>query len=146
MPKVRTKPKKLVVCCDGTWNTAASATNIRKTFEFLSKELENSAKNNEGESEIVEGWTKLGERVILYYDTGVGTGKWSKWLGGLTGLGLSANIMQAYAFISKNYAPNDEIFAFLIIQNCHPAMTNRYDLGLACSAAHISRSVRVSSW
>ena len=34
----------------------------------------------------------------------------------------------------------------LIIHHPHPAMMARYGRGLACSAAHIRRSVMVSSW
>ena len=35
---------------------------------------------------------------------------------------------------------------FLIFHYPHPAMTTRYGRGFACSAAHVSRSVMVSSW
>ena len=35
---------------------------------------------------------------------------------------------------------------YLIIRNSHPAIMIRYGRGFACSPAHISRSVMVSSW
>ena len=32
--------KKLVVCCDGTWNTPRTETNIFRTYRFLRERLD----------------------------------------------------------------------------------------------------------
>ena len=35
--------RKLVVCCDGTWNTPRTQTNIFRTYHFLRERLGNPA-------------------------------------------------------------------------------------------------------
>lgn len=46
---------------------------------------------------------------IVYYQAGVGTGLglYDQILGGGTGMGLSENIREAYAFLCSNYSPED---------------------------------------
>jgi hypothetical protein len=89
----------LVVCLDGTWNDADSAapqTNIA----------------------ILSGLIDLGKvggiEQRLYYDAGVGTdgSLIDRLAGGLTGRGLSANVLGAYRFLSRNYRPGDNIYLF----------------------------------
>jgi hypothetical protein len=48
---------------------------------------------------------------IVYYQAGIGTGLgiYDQLLGGSTGLGLSENIREAYAFLGTNYAPHDPL-------------------------------------
>ncbi len=82
--------KRLIVCCDGTWNDPEDQTNIA----WL--------KNN-----IVED-----DEQLVYYDTGVGTHWYDEKAGGALGAGLSRNVRQAYRFIQKNYRPGDEIYCF----------------------------------
>jgi uncharacterized protein (DUF2235 family) len=54
-----------------------------------------------------------GGTQIVYYHPGVGTGNGLDHLiGGGTGVGLSRNVRDAYAFIINNYLPGDEIFIF----------------------------------
>src|SRR5262250_3134028 len=64
-------PKRLVVCCDGTWNTADQAiagepcpTNVTKLA--LSIAPEDSAR----------------DRQCVYYHSGAGTGRWERLRGG----------------------------------------------------------------
>lgn len=48
---------------------------------------------------------------IVYYQAGIGTGLglYDQLLGGGTGLGLSENIREAYAFLASNYSPQDPL-------------------------------------
>lgn len=95
--------KKLIICCDGTWqepenNLAGNTipTNVLKITRAI--QPENSVDKSP---------------QIVFYDAGVGTGnRLDKFLGGAFGVGLSANILQAYRFLATNYAPGDEIFCF----------------------------------
>ena len=98
--------KRLVVCCDGTWNEPdqkvdgkpadeTEPTNVLKTVRGLAPV---------GADGIVQ---------VVYYDTGVGTrGGTDKYVGGGLGAGLSENIQQAYRFIANNYHEGDQLFLF----------------------------------
>jgi uncharacterized protein (DUF2235 family) len=94
--------KRLVVCCDGTWNTADQAgpsgqpcpTNVAKLA------LSIAATGADGREQRV------------YYHPGVGTGRWDHIRGGAFGYGLSANVLDAYQFLVDNYEPDDELFFF----------------------------------
>jgi uncharacterized protein (DUF2235 family) len=96
--------RRLVLCCDGTWNRADQEdagkpcpTNVIKFAYRLAKKPKD----------------KNGQEVdqIIYYDQGVGTGDLEdKILGGATGAGLEQNIHDAYIFLIANYEPGDEIY------------------------------------
>jgi uncharacterized protein (DUF2235 family) len=88
--------KRLVMCCDGTWNTADQAcpTNVTKLALGLA---ERSADGRE-------------QRV--FYHRGVGTRRRDRLSGGAFGLGLSANVQATYRFVVENYEPGDELFLF----------------------------------
>jgi uncharacterized protein (DUF2235 family) len=94
--------KRLVVCCDGTWNRpdqqtkdgAPCPTNVIKLAYRVAKR----------DGEVLQ---------ILFYDQGVGTGNVvDRYLGGALGRGLSDNIFDAYRFLLANYEPGDEIYLF----------------------------------
>ena len=94
--------KKIVVCSDGTWNKPGIKdrgkpvkTNVQKIYEAI----------NTGTSQTPQ---------LKYYGQGVGTGftLGDMILGGSTGLGIDANIMNAYKFLMWNYEPGDEIYLF----------------------------------
>ncbi|HEX6993248.1 MAG TPA: DUF2235 domain-containing protein [Gammaproteobacteria bacterium] len=95
--------RNLIVCCDGTWNTADQRhdgvpvpTNVVRLFNAL-------ADTNPS-----------GTQQLKYYHPGVGTepGWWERALGGATGAGLDRNIMSAYHWLCRNYVANDRIFMF----------------------------------
>jgi uncharacterized protein (DUF2235 family) len=102
--------KRLIVCCDGTWQSARqeNLTNIAKIAMHAAHEDDS------------------GVRQIVYYDSGVGAtfdadddnllneiGDWlDKKLGGAIGDGLEEKIFDAYRFLAFNYSPGDEIFIF----------------------------------
>ena len=86
--------KKLVVCCDGTWNDDQDNTNVCKIRNAVAR--------------VDEG----GVEQRVFYDAGVGT-DWSNRLGGGTlGIGLSKNVRDAYEFLVRNHEDGDEIFGF----------------------------------
>jgi uncharacterized protein (DUF2235 family) len=91
-------PKRIIVCCDGTWNEpdqkdrgTISPTNVFKFYHAL------------------KGISEDGKEQKAYYDQGVGTGAW-RFFCGATGAGLSKNVRQAYSFIARTYDPGDEIY------------------------------------
>ncbi|MEU1276567.1 DUF2235 domain-containing protein [Streptomyces sp. NPDC005799] len=88
--------KRLVVCCDGTWNFAdqPSKTNVAKVA--LS---------------VVPG-SIAGKDQHVYYHSGVGTHRFERLSGGAFGVGLSHNVIDAYRFLVETYEPDDELFLF----------------------------------
>ncbi|ADH89388.1 Protein of unknown function DUF2235 [Ancylobacter novellus DSM 506] len=89
--------KRLILCLDGTWNTADGdeITNIVRLRDML------------------QPGTADGIEQRIYYDEGVGTlGGFDKYIGGGVGKGLDVNVRQAYRFLSQFYAPGDEIYIF----------------------------------
>ena len=96
-------PSRIVICCDGTWNSADQeavngqlcVTNVLKIACRLKKA------------------TTAGQLQIVYYDQGVGTGNaLDRIVGGAFGDGLEANIHDAYRFLIANYEPGDKIYIF----------------------------------
>ena len=90
---------KLIVCCDGTWNTpdqldqgVPAPTNVAR--------MSNAIVKNQAQK--------------VYYHPGVGTGNswWDKAIGGGTGTGLTRNILSAYQWLCRNYQPGDDIYLF----------------------------------
>ena len=93
--------KRLVICCDGTWNRpdTAHVTNIEKIARTI-------------ETDPVDG-DPPAQQLVLYL-SGVGTNGYQvdRMLGGALGVGLFENICHAYRFLALNYDPHDEIFVF----------------------------------
>lgn len=89
--------KRLVVCCDGTWNRRDAKsrwTNVAKTAAAVAR--------RDGDV-----------RQVVFYDEGVGTGGGlDRLVGGATGRGLEANVVDAYRFLVANHEPGDEVYAF----------------------------------
>ncbi len=95
--------KRLIVCCDGTWNTPdqeengiPAPTNVFKIFNAIA---EKDKKNNV---------------QLKYYHPGVGSegGVVESVLGGAIGAGISNNIRSAYHWLGCNYNEGDEIYLF----------------------------------
>ncbi|KAB8067431.1 hypothetical protein BDV29DRAFT_163377 [Aspergillus leporis] len=100
--------KRLIVCCDGTWQNSTGdsfkpPTNVTRISRAISRD-----------GVTLEKGKKKRISQIVYYQKGVGTGALlgDKLGGGAFGLGLSANVRAAYAFIADNYDDGDEIFFF----------------------------------
>ena len=104
---------KLVVCCDGTWNTPRTETNIFRTYRFLHERLGTPPELAQGNGVTTcAGRAADGTEVLLYYDRGVGTDWFSRIIGGAAGVGLSDNVRQAYQFLGHNFVPGSEIYIF----------------------------------
>jgi uncharacterized protein (DUF2235 family) len=90
--------RRLIVCCDGTWNTAEdeTVTNVRRFANAL-------ADRDEG-----------GHPQLTYYQPGVGTSGplLARLLGGGAGVGLSRNVLDGYHWLATRYEPGDRIALF----------------------------------
>lgn len=88
--------KRLVICCDGTWNRADQPrkTNVAKVALAVRRTSEE------------------GTEQRVYYHSGVGTKRWERLRGGAFGLGLSRNVLDAYRFIVESYEPGDQLYLF----------------------------------
>lgn len=91
------KMKRLIVCCDGTWQklTSPYPTNVVKI------------------AQAIKPIASDGTPQVLYYDEGVGTeDKADLLFGGAFGKGIDQNIQDAYRFLCLNYVDGDEIYLF----------------------------------
>jgi len=95
--------KRIVVCFDGTWNKPADEalpaddrveTNVCRFYKAVNDEAADGA------------------RQVKWYDEGVGTRWYDKYVGGAIGTGLEINIVQGYEFLAKEYEDGDEIYIF----------------------------------
>jgi uncharacterized protein (DUF2235 family) len=94
--------KKLVICCDGTWNRADQErdgvpcpTNVVKLAYRVAKRDPD------------------GIPQVIHYDHGVGTGNaLDRFSGGAFGRGLEENIHGAYRFLVANYEEGDRLYLF----------------------------------
>lgn len=94
--------KRLVVCCDGTWNTPdqeqndlPSPTNVVKLYNAVAPQAS-------------------GVEQQTYYHPGVGTEGpvGARTAGGAYGAGLGENIISAYAWLAVHYESGDHVFLF----------------------------------
>jgi uncharacterized protein (DUF2235 family) len=97
--------KRLIICCDGTWNwpdQKGSPTNVVKMVR------------------AIRSTDERGIPQVVFYDTGVGTGNaLDRLVGGMLGVGLSENVKQTYGFLVDNYQPDDELFFFGFSRGAH---------------------------
>jgi uncharacterized protein (DUF2235 family) len=94
-------PKRLVLCCDGTWNTADQSSDGRLCPTNVTKVAVGVADEDQ-----------LGVKQLVYYQQGVGTKPGERLRGGALGMGLSRNVQEAYRFVVDNYDRGDELFFF----------------------------------
>jgi hypothetical protein len=93
------QPRKLIVCCDGTWNRrdapGGAPTNVAKMARAL------------------RPYDDSGTSQLIYYHPGVGTGnRVDHFLGGAFGIGLSGNVQSEYAFLADNFQCQIFLFGF----------------------------------
>jgi uncharacterized protein (DUF2235 family) len=120
--------KRLVVCCDGTWNRpdqvsqgVAAPTNVAKIALALAE---------------ADG---AGNPQVLHYEAGVGTRRWEHLLGGAFGVGLSRNVQDCYRFLVDHYEPGDELY---FLGFSRGAFTARSAVGLVRNAGILRREER----
>ncbi|MGH8441409.1 MAG: DUF2235 domain-containing protein [Nevskiaceae bacterium] len=87
-------PRNLVVLFDGTWNKRRTGTNVIRLRDSIRTTGRDDAQQP------------------CFYDEGVGTKWWNRLSGGAFGRGLSENIQEGYAWLSRHHAPGDSIFVF----------------------------------
>ena len=93
--------KRIVICCDGTWNDEDSGGQVTNVVRMSRAVL---PLDERGPQPIHQ---------VVYYHPGVGTGNaLDRLIGGGVGAGLSRNVQECYAFIADNYVLGDEIFIF----------------------------------
>ena len=112
--------KRLVVCCDGTWNRPdqssdgkQSPTNVTKVARAVARE------------------DTAGTAQVVYYHRGVGSHRGERLRGGAFGFGLSRDVLRAYRFIVENYEPGDQLYFFGFSRG---AFTARSTVGLVRNA------------
>ena len=94
--------KRLIVCCDGTWNEIDYRVRPTTNVVKLAQSVHAYGADADG-NEIPQ---------VVFYDEGVGTLEGESMEGGGFGDGLEQNIKDAYAFLVFNYNPGDEVFIF----------------------------------
>ncbi|WP_216870594.1 DUF2235 domain-containing protein [Modestobacter excelsi] len=113
--------RHLVVCCDGTWQTARNRTNVRRLADALAPAGADGT-----------------EQVCRYF-TGVGTdgSLLAQVTGGVAGEGLSGKVIEAYIWTATAYQEGDRISLFGFSRG---AYTVRSLLGLisACGLLDLS--------
>ena len=92
--------KRIVICCDGTWNRPDQVDRGTPCPTNVSKMAFS-----------VAGAGSNGAPQQVYYQTGVGTRPGER-LVGLVGAGLSRNILNAYRYLAAHYEPGDDLFLF----------------------------------
>ncbi len=94
--------KKLVICCDGTWNRVDQESDGKPCPTNVVKLAYRVAKRDADHTP-----------QLIYYDQGVGTGNFlDKYSGGALGNGLDDNVWDAYRFLIANYELGDQLFLF----------------------------------
>ena len=88
--------RHLVICCDGTWQTAINDSNVVRLRDAIAEE------------------THRGMPQLCMYLPGVGTAGTvaARLVGAATGLGLSANVCKAYRRLAEAYQPGDTVTLF----------------------------------
>ena len=117
--------KRLVLCCDGTWNTPDQQSGGRPCPTNVTKLA--LAVADAGDD---------GKEQIVFYHRGVGTSRWERLRGGAFGFGLSRNVQDTYRFIVQNFEPGDELFFFGFSRG---AFTARSTAGLVRNAGILRR-------
>jgi uncharacterized protein (DUF2235 family) len=117
--------KRLIICCDGTWNTVDQEHDGKPCPTNVVKLGYRIATSGGGVSQVI------------YYDQGVGTGNLvDRWTGGAFGEGLEDNIHDAYRFLVANYELGDELFLFGFSRG---AFTARSLVGMIRKCGIVSR-------
>lgn len=108
--------KRIIICCDGTWQSAVSGKkNVPSNVTRLCRSLNPVGTDKDGNQ-----WQQ-----VVWYDSGVGTTALA--LGdaieGATGEGMETNVIEAYNFAVLNYNPGDKIMCFGFSRGAYTART-----------------------
>lgn len=120
-----TNSKRLIVCCDGTWNDSNSGKTPESNVSRISGAIAHKCCS--------------GMPQIVYYRTGAGTeASWvARQLGGIFGQGVEQDIVECYRFICDNYNPGDEI---ILIGFSRGAFTARSVAAMVCALGFLNQA------
>ncbi|KAF1811720.1 hypothetical protein P152DRAFT_437425 [Eremomyces bilateralis CBS 781.70] len=105
--------KKLVVCCDGTWQNSDSG--WKKDGIFGAGRLQTPT-NVTLLRDAIMPEDNQGVLQIVYYQNGIGSNDnvFDQVWGGLTSAGISENIREAYAFLVDNFVADNDDEIYLV--------------------------------
>ncbi|KAF9229239.1 hypothetical protein BS17DRAFT_10792 [Gyrodon lividus] len=114
LPRAATEPtpisvsktkKRIIVCCDGTWQDGVI---VKERWKYTNVLKLSRALNH------VDERTGTSIAQVVFYQSGVGSSPnfYSEYIQGATGASLVEKVQEAYAFIAQNFHPGDEIFLF----------------------------------
>jgi uncharacterized protein (DUF2235 family) len=94
--------KRIIICCDGTWNRpdqldegVPAPTNVLRLYDAIRPDGHD------------------GVQQLRFYEQGVGTHGWlDRFTGGALGIGLAHNVRAAYETIVDHYEDGDELYLF----------------------------------
>lgn len=93
--------RRIVLCFDGTWNKPTD---------------ENLAAEEQVETNVCRFYRSVKEagadglQQLKWYDEGVGTKWYDRFIGGAIGVGLEKNILDGYKFLAQQYQDGDEVY------------------------------------
>lgn len=117
--------RRLVVCCDGTWNRP--------------DEVVDGVPAPTNVSKLALGVARVDDDGVaqpLFYEPGVGTRRFERLRGGAFGLGLGRNVRDCYRFLVETYRPGDELYFFGFSRG---AFTARSTVGLVRNSGILRR-------
>ena len=117
--------KRIVICCDGTWNRPDQVHDGKVCASNVTKI-----------ARCIASADSKGIRQLLFYDKGVGTGRFDRILGGAFGWGIKKKILDAYRFLMATYEPGDELF---LLGFSRGAYTVRSTFGLIRNSGLLKR-------
>jgi uncharacterized protein (DUF2235 family) len=91
--------KRIVVCCDGTWNRPDQVHDGKVCASNVTKI-----------ARCIAPVDRKGIHQLVFYDKGVGTGRLDRLLGGAFGWGIKKKIVDAYRFLMTSFEQEDELF------------------------------------
>jgi uncharacterized protein (DUF2235 family) len=91
--------KRIAICCDGTWNRPDQVRNGNVCASNVTKI-----------ARCIAPADAQGIQQLVFYDKGIGTGYFDRFLGGGFGYGIKKKILDVYRFLMATYEPEDELF------------------------------------
>ena len=91
--------KRIVICCDGTWNRPDQVHDGQTCSSNVTKI-----------ARCIPRTDAQGTPQLVFYDKGVGTGRFDHIRGGAFGWGITEKILDAYRFLVANHEPGAELF------------------------------------
>ncbi|KAL8383438.1 hypothetical protein RB595_010571 [Gaeumannomyces hyphopodioides] len=118
-------PKRLVICCDGTWNNSNDGKSPSTNVSRLASAVAHKCCS--------------GMPQVVYYHPGAGTeASWlARQLGGLLGQGVAQDVAETYRFVCDNYNPGDEI---VLVGFSRGAFTARSVADMICNLGFLNRA------